>query len=387
VAVDLPAREHHPSSLYTALVLDAITVALSGRIQVDPASGATPEHILHELWEEHFLQLAAAPPADGPAIAADTPIRRPGTDKPGPTRRKPKQLDNAPQLFVPTPDEARGGGLALRSRDTPPPANARADRTAGGLGDETGGLVAIPAAASDPEVAARANEIATRLSLRRRGTVRHHPARGEWRAAPYDGGSDDIDLEATLEVLLELPTPAADDIVVRQRLLHRRAVALLVDISGSMRGERVRTAAATVGALAGELQDDQLSVVAFWSDAALLLALGDRVEPADLMETLLRLPARGLTNVAFPLEVARDELSRAQLPDGRALLLSDCVHNAGPDPRATAAGLGRLDVLLDVSGEHDADLGRELARAGRGRCIPVRTHRDVAPALDAIFVD
>ena len=49
---------------------------------------------------------------------------------------------------------------------------------------------------------------------------------------------------------------------------------LLVDVSGSMRGERIRTAAATVGALAGELQRDDLAVVAFWSDAAMLLQLG-----------------------------------------------------------------------------------------------------------------
>jgi hypothetical protein len=48
------------------------------------------------------------------------------------------------------------------------------------------------------------------------------------------------------------------------------------------------------------------------------------------------------------------------------LLLSDCVHNAGPDPRPPAARLPRLDVLLDTSGEQDEELARELARRGRG---------------------
>ena len=42
------------------------------------------------------------------------------------------------------------------------------------------------------------------------------------------------------------------------------------------------------------------------------------------------------------------------------MLLSDCVHNAGPDPRPFAARLPRLDVLLDT---------------------------DVAPALGAIFTN
>jgi hypothetical protein len=69
----------------------------------------------------------------------------------------------------------------------------------------------------------------------------------------------------------------------------------------------------------------------------------------------------------------------------RALLLSDCMHNAGPDPRGAAARLPRLDVLLDVSAAHDRDLARDLARQGRGRLRAVRDHRDVAPGLHEIF--
>ena len=56
--------------------------------------------------------------------------------------------------------------------------------------------------------------------------------------------------------------------IVRDRTRTRRAVVLLVDVSGSMRGDRVRTAAASVGALASQLARDDLAVVAFWSDAA-----------------------------------------------------------------------------------------------------------------------
>ena len=44
-----------------------------------------------------------------------------------------------------------------------------------------------------------------------------------------------------------------------------------------MRGERIRTAAATVGALAAELDRDDLAVIAFWSDAAVLSHLGQHV--------------------------------------------------------------------------------------------------------------
>nr|WP_281246765.1 vWA domain-containing protein [Geodermatophilus amargosae] len=181
------------------------------------------------------------------------------------------------------------------------------------------------------------------------------------------------------------PLPEDEDVVVRERVRRRRSVVLVVDVSGSMRGERARTAAATVGALVGELGRDHLAVVAFWSDAAVLVRLGEQVSPLAVLDLLLRVPAQGLTNVSFALEVAGRQLAGVPARDARVVLLSDAVHNAGPDPRSMAARLHRLDVLLDVSGEHDLELGRELARAGRGHCRPVRDHSDVAAALTAFF--
>ena len=100
---------------------------------------------------------------------------------------------------------------------------------------------------------------------------------------------------------------------------------------------------------------------------------------------MVRIPARGRTHVAFPLRVAARELARVPARDARVLLLSDCVHNAGPDPRPLAARLPRLDVLLDTSGEHDTDLARGLARLGHGRLATARTHRDIAPAVSTLF--
>jgi Mg-chelatase subunit ChlD len=130
---------------------------------------------------------------------------------------------------------------------------------------------------------------------------------------------------------------------------------------------------------------DNLAVVAFWSDAAVLTRFGDSRTPLGILDTVLRIPARGLTNVQFALETAAGLLRTVSAPDARVLLLSDCVHNAGPDPRPTAARIPRLDVLLDTSGEKDVDLGRDLARIGHGRIRTIKTYRDVGPALSALF--
>ena len=45
---------------YTALVLDAMLVALSGRIHLDETIEETPEEVLRQVWEDHFLLAPAA---------------------------------------------------------------------------------------------------------------------------------------------------------------------------------------------------------------------------------------------------------------------------------------------------------------------------------------
>lgn len=260
--------------------------------------------------------------------------------------------------------------------------------TTSGVTDETGELVLAGADAvdADPLVRARARQIAARLAIRRPHTDgTGQRGSGTLASLPYRGGSDEIDLDKTIEILAENPYPDDEDIVVRDRVRTKRSIVLAIDVSGSMKGERMQTAAATVGALAGELRHDALAVIAFWSDAAILLRLGDPVRPMDLLDTMLRMPARGLTNVSFPLELASHQLARVPSRDARVILLSDCVHNAGPDPRLVTVRLPRLDVLIDVSGERDIELGRELAQIGRGKSRIVRTYRDVAPALTSLF--
>jgi MoxR-like ATPase len=45
---------------YADVVLDAMVVALSGRIHVDEAAETSPEQVLREIWEDHFVLAPAA---------------------------------------------------------------------------------------------------------------------------------------------------------------------------------------------------------------------------------------------------------------------------------------------------------------------------------------
>ena len=165
---------------------------------------------------------------------------------------------------------------------------------------------------------------------------------GELVTVPNRGRADDIDLDRTLDVLAERRPLTSEDIFVRERRRRRRAIVLAVDVSGSMRGERLRTAAATVGALTSELVREDFAVVAFWSDAAMLLRFGETSSLEDVVDQMLALTASGLTNVGFSLEVAERELRYRASSQQRVILLSDCVHNAGPDPRGIVPRLPRL---------------------------------------------
>ncbi len=167
------------------------------------------------------------------------------------------------------------------SRGTARPGSGSAALT----GEQGALLAAVPGDGQpDPETIRRARQIAARLAMPRPPSdTRARRGIGELASVRYRGGSDDIDLDATIDQLVEHPVPDEDDIVVRERVRTRRNVVVLVDVSGSMRGERVRTAAATVGALGAELARDELAVVAFWSDAVVLCHLGRGFRPGSCL--------------------------------------------------------------------------------------------------------
>lgn len=381
-------------------MLDAALVALSARVAVDETVDRSPESVITELWENHFVLGPARAAPGRRRLEVDNAVGLPAA--PGaaalgrlkPLARKPKRLDQAPCLYqaggttpvvVDFGGGRRGDAAGPAAGREPPPGSEGSMITT-----ETAELRPLAElfepSGPDPAVRAMAERIARRLSIRRR--AREHAGTrgvGALESLPYRYASDDIDLDRTLEVLTERPAPEDTDIIVRERVRTRRAVALLVDVSGSMRGEKIRTMAATVGALAADLESEDLAVVAFWRDAALVKPLHTYRAGTGLLDDLLRIPAKGLTNVHFALTVALAELARSAARQRIAVLLSDCVHNAGPDPRLVALRFPRLHVLLETDGEHDAALAADLAGLGHGRLSRVRDYRQVAPALNQLL--
>ena len=161
-------------------------------------------------------------------MEADSPLRRPSrADLVAPLRRRPKQLDAEPQLLEPSRGGA--GGLVLAGGGRAGRAAPRPGSGGPAITAERGTLTAIPdgAAPADAETLRRARQIATRLAMprpRRDTTARR--GIGELASLRYRGGSDDIDLDRTVEQLIEHPLPEEDDIIVRERVRTRELARL-----------------------------------------------------------------------------------------------------------------------------------------------------------------
>ena len=221
-------------------------------------------------------------------------MRRPG--RAGGARGRPLRANPSSSTEEPTAvrrGPAGGGGAGRRQRRPTAAGDAPAGSTGQpGTTDEPAGAGRRrrPTAAIDPAVRARARQIAARLAVPRprRATRPRRSGAGELASLPYRGGSDDIDLDRTIEVLAERPVPEDEDIVVRDRVRTRRV--------GRARWSTSPARCAASGSAPpprrsarwpAELSRDDLAVVAFWSDAAILLHLGQRVEPLQLLDRLL----------------------------------------------------------------------------------------------------
>jgi MoxR-like ATPase len=368
---------------------DTMLLALSGRISLDHAAEVSETQVLREIWEYHFiLRHRIAARGDEPTELPDPGALGRREDDGDRARRpfkvKPKQLDADPRLTI----GGNGAGPAGSGRQRDPGRRPELPQGKTSFGEESGSLDDEEGEqpGRDLEVCRTAAAIAARLALSD-PVRRRRPRRGSQVTMdlPWSGDGGEISLDRTLEVLAEQRPFGPEEVLMRERRRTHRQVILAVDISGSMRGERLLTVAATVGALSAGLPRDELGVIAFWSDAAVLLRLGERAPLERLVGEILGLDAAGLTNISFPLDYARSELGTGGNAEQRVLLLSDCVHNAGPDPRAAAALLPRLDLLFDVTGERDSGLARDLARVGRGIVAPIRSHGQIVSALQRIF--
>jgi MoxR-like ATPase len=369
---------------------DAAYAALSGRIRVADGVERTPESVIDELLDELW-------PAADPAEPPDA-----GDDSPG---KAESPSGSSPSGFQPRSRPGRERAQRTNSRQQLGQQHAAFDEVSPEVG-ELDAAAFDAAVAQDAEAAAAmladmavATDVALRQAARRLagrvflqlGRVGPAKARGTRRLGPSRGLEGDLDLDRTLDAWSPSASrrPGADDIITRTWTAHRRAVCLVVDISGSMQGLAVALAAvAAAGVIvANEAGREKLqpSVLTFSAGVQVLQAQGVRRPPEDLLSELVALRGHGITDLAAGLREAAKQLASATADERMVVLLSDCLHTAGDDPADALAGIDRLHVLVPLGGPEAEAAAAPLAARGGGRAQTVRRLAEVGPALTRIL--
>lgn len=174
---------------------------------------------------------------------------------------------------------------------------------------------------------------------------------------------------------------------VKGRVVDERArppanLVFVVDVSGSMEGERLQMVKDALGVLVDRLrEDDSVSVVVYGNSAHVVLPPSSGAEKARIKQVLARLRPEGSTNVQAGLLLGYD-VAKQRAGGGRVtrlILCSDGVANNGVtdadgifatiDERAQH-GMALTTVGVGMGGYNDVLMER-LAVKGQGRYVYV----------------
>jgi Ca-activated chloride channel homolog len=172
----------------------------------------------------------------------------------------------------------------------------------------------------------------------------------------------------------------------------RLSVALVLDVSGSMRGELIQSARKAAIDLVDKLAPtDDFSLVTFSSGAQTVVPMGAIGPRRDQVKaTIAAIQEGGGTNIGEGLRLGYAELSKPQLEDNVrvTLLLSDGRANDGITDRGRLAGLaleafqsGIQTSALGLGTDYDGPLMSQIANDGAGGYYYLRDPQQIAPAL------
>ena len=203
---------------------------------------------------------------------------------------------------------------------------------------------------------------------------------GEVQSQPFDFEGDEIDLDRTVESIVDNPIPSYENIYVLDRKKRKKSTVLIMDVSGSMQGEKLSMAAIAVASIAMNLdRKDEYSVVLF-SEQVNILKRVDQQKPLDeVIRKVLEILPGGRTNIGLGLLAGLKEINRSVTEHKTAILLTDGQQNTGHDPLPLARRFPQLHVISLPGGK--PSFAQEIARCGRGHFISLNNMLDVPKAI------
>ena len=259
------------------------------------------------------------------------------------------------------------------------------DRLLADSPDEAVSLLVTLGDAVDPELRAKARRVAERIviEIARRGRAAQGKV-GRLRSLPLrDGG--DLDVDAAVESLAESGGSLVDADRLRVIDWERpdTAVCLVIDRSGSMKGEALASAALAAAAVALRAPAFH-AVIAFSGTAEVVRSMVTSAHASadGVVDAVLSLKGHGTTNVSDGLRAAITEHEAARCGRHLTVLLSDCRDRAIDEAVPFAQSLEELVIVSPADDIADAQRFADVTGAA---VVGVEGPHDVARALDEVL--
>ncbi len=235
----------------------------------------------------------------------------------------------------------------------------------------------------DPAVLEEAKRIATMAMVRRvlqlLGPVSIPTRISREPFAPGEGA--DIDFESTLENMAGRSEPEDSDIVVERRVPKKMAVALMLDASLSMSGDKLAMATASIAVLAFRLKSVDYALVTFNDTPTVLKRADEDRKAQSLVSGLLDFNAVGYTNIEKALRKGVQELGRARADSRIGIIVTDGNYTVGADPAKVSASYDRLFVIMTDSHDCRLEVCEDMARSGRGKVYRIAGFEEMPRVL------
>ncbi len=199
---------------------------------------------------------------------------------------------------------------------------------------------------------------------------------------PYEEGFDEFDMDELMEIYLEKGYLTREDIHVIDRTSKRKSIVVMFDTSGSIYGEKLTHVTMSAAVLAYNLKSDNHSQILFNTKAKVIKKMNEKISIDKLVDQILETEPAGKTNISDALQKGLAELNKTKDYYKRGILITDGIHNIGPDPLPFAARFKRLDVVA-IPSQHPSSFKncKEIAKKGKGQVYKMKSLRELPSVL------
>lgn len=342
-------------------VRKAALMALPTRVEMREESKLTPEEVIEEIVAECF---SLSPPSSG------QPIKDPKRAEE--RRRREEEEARSKRIDVSGIMEILDQGGMDEVSDH----------------DDLGWAIAqnyayLRTRISSPAMLELAKRIAIRATIKRvlqllgPVSVPTYLDRTEFRA----GVEGEVDVEETLDRIAEIGHRDPSAIVLERREPRRMAVALMLDASLSMSGDKLAIATAAIAVLAFRLKTVDYLLITF-NDAPKVVKRIDQASSLDdLVSMLLDFNATGYTNIDGALRKGKEELQRSRTRNQVGILVTDGNYTVGDDPVDAASAYKRLFVVMTEGHDCQPQTCAAVAKSGGGAMYAVSDFDEIPRVL------